>query len=727
MKRLLNLFAIGLLLAACDMEQQEPQVKVQSTYSVECASYDFTDESGVLTKSVIGVDKSGSDGSQKVSNWNIWVYDHSTGNIVNNGGKNIYNETMKTFFTETSGIDGDLLFPDENGHYDIYILTNVEKITSVPATASAAAAYGYTFDNYNSFMPENGGFPMAAVYSNFCPATADSHTFMVKRLVSKYSVVIVNDIPDSKFILSSVKLMQGAKKINPFQENSKIFSKTEAGERFDYFSVSELKHNELETGQSLTGELYMLENNQGQVFNSTVSTDKERIPKKMINPQNGELCTFVEFTGDIKMKDEHGQNNIKFRHYFGSGRNAGVMRNINTTVTLTLKSCPNDSDEDWRIEPEDPYDTRTVVFNPNPVNIVANGSWYDVTVTPKGGDPLVLNNYIEYRLECPDASSASLSFDGVTMGSTVKGQKTLRIKSNYSGSIPKTVILEAKSTTDNLALGSLPINVSAYVPEPDEFFITIVEYVKDSKICIRAILSESCSTNINFSYSYAAYTGSPSHSYAEQAGMPYIQLLNTRYGASSDNKSGAFIIPAGTTDFTFETTVCANNRFFKRQVAQAVHGYPADKTVIQVHIKDYSYDSDEFLTVVNSGSGGGSEHVATCLGIFKYGFLDYSIVPNPNISTNYNRTAYFNITSDLATYPTLKDSFVTFELVKANDGSVIDTKYIQISDFSTKIEFSNSNNSGNGFSIDDVGGTYIRVASYSLNASNGDYYLMQKK
>lgn len=465
MKRLFNLFAIGLLLAACDMEQQEPQVKVQSTYSVECASYDFTDENGIATKSVIGVDKSGSDGSQKVSNWNIWVYDHSTGSIVNNGGKNIYDETMMTFFRKTSGIDGDLLFPDEDGHYDIYILTNVEQITSVPATASAAAAYSYTFENYNSFRPmidpdTPGGFPMATVYENFCPATADSHTFMVKRLVSKYDVVIVNDIPDSDFTLSSVKLKQGAKKINPFQENSKISLETEAGADYDIFSAAELVKKDAVT---YTGELYMLENNQGQVFNSSVSTDKERIPDNMINPQNGELCTFVEFAGDIKMKDEHGQNNITFRHYFGSGRNAGVMRNINTTVTLTLKSCPNDSDEDWRIEPDDPYDTRTVVFNPNPVEIVADGSWYDVTVTPKGGDPLVLNNYIEYRLECPDASSASLSFDGVTMGSTVSGQKTLRIKSNYSGSTPTPVTVDALIGGNKIS--ELELIVKAYEPE----------------------------------------------------------------------------------------------------------------------------------------------------------------------------------------------------------------------------------------------------------------------
>ena len=54
----------------------------------------------------------------KVTDFNIWVYDSVTGKLVN--GDSHY----KTYFTNPNEVNGYYLFPNFNKKYDVYIISN---------------------------------------------------------------------------------------------------------------------------------------------------------------------------------------------------------------------------------------------------------------------------------------------------------------------------------------------------------------------------------------------------------------------------------------------------------------------------------------------------------------------------------------------------------------------------------------------------------------------------
>lgn len=282
-----------------------------------------------------------------------------------------------------------------------------------------------------------------------------------------------------------------------------------------------------------------------------------------------------------------------------------------------------------------------------------------------------------------------------------------------------TVKIDAKFTDQITA--SLSVNVNGDLPTTDEYYINIAEYTEGQKICIHVMLNEAHNQPIIFAFSYNAFSGTPSHAYTDAGGLNYVSYLQT-FAVAEKNVSGSFTIPEGTTDFVYKTDDMGGIYHYKRMVCNAVQGYPKDRTVIQIHVTDYTYNSDNFLTTSSGGGSGSGQHVAQCLGTISYAFTDYGSSKNQINSSNWNRTAYLKIYNE--SFPVVDEAYATIELVKRNTKTVLETKTINLSKLYTLIEFYNVSDRDEGYTYDVVGDTYYRLKSYSMKRNNGDYYLL---
>lgn len=301
------------------------------------------------------------DVGNKVTDFNIWVYDSVTGKLVN--GDSYY----KTYFTNPNEVNGYYLFPDFNKKYDIYIISNFGKLDA-PKNSSYADSYRYTFESYDTF--KTTGFPMANRFS-FVPSDPSiNHCLQLKRLVSRFSLKFkFSEDNDYEFNLKSVVVRNSAKVISPFAEESKANNDLEVFKVADYLSPAELT--------SEGGDIYMIENIQGEVFNAP----NKRSPYNM--KKDAYKCTsYLEFLGEVHKKDgTSGFDHVKCRYYFGEGKFAGVKRNYNTPIILTMTNSFLEND-DWTVEPIDPYTKAYIKFNDfgpvtwatDPVNLLSLNS-----------------------------------------------------------------------------------------------------------------------------------------------------------------------------------------------------------------------------------------------------------------------------------------------------------------------------------------------------------------
>lgn len=437
-KYFLPLIALAVL-SACTKEQiaRTDISPVSNVFTVEAAPYD--NAASMPTKS-----KFYDENDQHVTNFNIWVYKSSDGSLVNNASG------YTTYFNNQTEFDGDAVFPDPDTKYDIYMFSNVGKLTP-PANKTAADAFKFTFSSYDSFS--SAGFPMAAHYC-FTPSDPNqSHSLKIKRLVSKYTVSFKFDSNDYTFSLKSAVVKQAAKSITPFAD-SKATSSGDILPTGDELDVNKLSSA---AGQ----ELYILENIQGNVLSSST----ERSEKNITTSAKG-VTSFLEFSGTLDKKDGTGYEKVTCRYYFGSGKYCGTERNVNVPLTLTMTNSVLNHD-DWTVTPENPYNDGQVVFSSPSISFKGDGAWNTFSTTTKTTEGT--NENIKYTLSynASDWSAAGMTLQyrkgssgswSTYSGQELTGSYNFQVKSSYSGSSSKVVTITASAggNTSTLSIVVVP-------------------------------------------------------------------------------------------------------------------------------------------------------------------------------------------------------------------------------------------------------------------------------
>lgn len=422
---------LGTLLAASCTGELTGQDPSGATFSVEAAEAVCVSD----TKSAF-FDES----DKKITNLNIWVYDHTTGLPVNfnadgSARKDAAGYYYETFFTTPSDIDGDLLFPDYSATYDVFLLTNVDKVDDKPLTLSAAKNYVFKFDSYDTFTTL--GFPMAAVYSSFVPDTG-TRLFTVNRLVSKYIVKLTfNGTERYDFRLKEAKIVNSAADIKPFAKESSATAKL-SSDKTDRLSAADVMCINGGNG----AELYLLENTRRNIFQGQDKRDK-----KYLRDQDKDLTSYLSFTGEVKKKDATGWKNVTCNYYFGTGTDAYVPRAMNQNLNLTLVSGlldtieSADPDNSWKVIPADPFDNRVVRFEHASLTYTVDNQadrYTTVRTYDSGTDKE--NSYIGYTLSLQGQNTSTTNISGIEYrevggtswkaysGGELKGAKDVRLK-----------------------------------------------------------------------------------------------------------------------------------------------------------------------------------------------------------------------------------------------------------------------------------------------------------
>lgn len=498
------LFIVSLALAvSCGRERLESVALPGGVYSVECEGYDNVAE-GPVTRSA-NFDEQ----SQKVADLNIWVYEHdSNGSAVNAASG------YRTYFTTATDIDGDLLFPDPDRTYDIYLFTNVGQITP-PATNALAAAYKYGFTSYDSFRSK--GFPMAAHYCFRPSDPSQSHSLKVKRLVSKYNVKFnFAGATNYDFELQSAYVCQSASAIVPFAKESAAASQSEVFRTADELSVADL--------QSKGGELYMLENMQGICF----SEGDVRSEETIVNSKKA-ITTYLAFEGRLDKHDGTGYNKVTCRYYFGSGVECAVKRNLITDLKLNMTNSVEDHDN-WVVTPEDPYNNGYVKFFPEAVDLTADGDWYYCEVVPysdKGKDPDVKYtmswnttawNTAGLSMQMRPKGGSDSSWAPYT-GSVMTGEYELRFKSTSTSKnvLASSLSVQTAKGTEVQKDHSLPLNVNPKLVTDWEFQFT----------------AQQNNSNLNSGYTVSISNVSDTETYVSSPTYTFSAVTGARPGTVS--------------------------------------------------------------------------------------------------------------------------------------------------------------------------------------------------
>lgn len=254
------------------------------------------------------------------SGCNIWVYDLTTKELVNNKPE----EGLYTYFMaeEMKQVPCTYIFPWKEDvmmkpkRYLAFAIYNMDELPP-PQTLEEAMNFKYKFKNYDSF--KSNGFPMASKQNFLVKYSIDgypyvSSSFTFVPLVSLYEVDFTpKDNP--KFDIEKVTVHNAARVILPFkpQTSFKAESEDDVLSEDDYMTVEEMKANK--------GYLYMLENRQGEIFNDELY----RIEKNIKSELKGKCFpTYIE----VKLKEplSNGKPNVK-KYFCGAGKTAEVERN----------------------------------------------------------------------------------------------------------------------------------------------------------------------------------------------------------------------------------------------------------------------------------------------------------------------------------------------------------------------------------------------------------------
>ena len=355
-----------------------------------------------------------------ITDVNIFVFDQSGTKVSAN------------YYPRWNNISGKELFM-QGGHtftekFDIYIVSNVGDVHSATALQSISSIedYVYTFDrNYSTFTSK--GFPMASHYTDYCPKT-DSRTLLADKLVTQYNISFTKSAGNmNTYTIRSGQIHDIANRITPWEEFAVSSIGTEVTPDGDLFTSTDLAA--LNRGSAAT--LFVLENEQGTSFPSTVNTDKLKKEENINSDKRGK-CSYVEF--HVKVETPTAVfNDVIYRYYFGDNvRDCSIHRNYLCNLVLSFDNVYVE-DEGWRIEPGTPVvDQDAMVLSRDRLSIIKGMSNY-FTVTCKED--------VGYTMSY---SSADMSRYGVTLSkSSAGGKDKYTVSTSYSnytttnGSIPR--------------------------------------------------------------------------------------------------------------------------------------------------------------------------------------------------------------------------------------------------------------------------------------------------
>ena len=390
---------------------------------------------------------------EQISDFTIFVFDKH-GDVVS-----------ANYYQGNANMSGRSLFVNDNLHttfndlFDVYIIANLGDLrknndlcTSGVPDKGKMVNFSYTFSgNFSEFG--NKGFPMAGYYDNYRPET-DSRTLYVDRLVTQYNIRFTKSSRNpNTYTITGGRLGNVASKCTPFKQ-FKASSSSETINIGDEFSASDI--SALNGGG--TASLFVLENEQGVVFPSSVNT--ERLRKMESFPSGSvlrQVCTYLEF--DVTVETPTATyGNVTYRYFFGDAlRDCSVHRNMVYTLTMNFDSILVE-DEGWRIDPDDPsVDDDSLTLSRTQLSII-KGMYNTFTVTRKPN--------VEYNMTYSQTDAQAY---GVTILKESSGNEdTYTVSTSYTpvvaglSEVPKVDYVDIPitfTTTDGLVSKSFNIRV----------------------------------------------------------------------------------------------------------------------------------------------------------------------------------------------------------------------------------------------------------------------------
>lgn len=411
----------ALSLVSCMREAGAPPVFDGDVFTVEADVFEGCAETDTRSE----YDESCS----RISDMNIWAYDVETGLLANGSG------FCRTYFDSDEAVSSYMLFPDKDRTYDVFVLANVGEIEA-PRNRDGALSFPYDFRNYDGFAEK--GLPMAGRHRVSPSDPKQTRSLKAKRLAARYNVQFRYDSGnDYVFELKSVKVRNSALRIYPHASESSPGSGacvTQDGDELDL--------------ERLTGaggqELIVLENINRGVFRS----EEDRIPSNMTDGRAASYASYLEFKGRMDKNDGTGFNDVTCRYYFGSGRDACVVRNRNIRLVLTLTKSILDNDG-WTVTADESYDNGYVVFDrPYLFLLDSGGEFRTETYAGEGR-----NDKVRYSLEYDDAQKRSGAFSLFCRSGgiwspyehqEVEGPCEWRVSSSYDGTEERDLTISSK-------------------------------------------------------------------------------------------------------------------------------------------------------------------------------------------------------------------------------------------------------------------------------------------
>lgn len=369
----------------------------------------------------------------RISDFTIFVFDRY-GNPVSSN-----------YYEGDANMSGRVLFVNEDLHtsfddpFDVYIIANLGDLRSSAELCSAGVPsesrikdYSYSFSgDYQEFGTK--GFPMAGYYDGYRPGV-DSRTLYAYKLVTQYNIRFVKSSGNpNTYTITGGKLCNVASKCTPFKP-FKASVESDVTDNGDSFSSSDISYLNSGTGASL----FVLENEQGQVFPASVNTEKGR---RMESLPSGsiyrDVCTYAEFYVTVRTPTA-SYDNVTYRYFFGDGlRDCNVHRNMYCNLTMNFDNVLVE-DEGWRIEPADPViDDDALVLSRRQLSII-KGMSNTVTVSRNEG--------VNYEMTYPQADARAY---GLTITkSTAGNEDTYTFSTSYAPTAPSGTAIQKVDYAD---------------------------------------------------------------------------------------------------------------------------------------------------------------------------------------------------------------------------------------------------------------------------------------